>query len=180
MLGIALKLLGIGKAILGWFLGIIQQGFEWAQNHPLLALAIVVDVALLAGCWWGYGQHRDSQAKSVTITQLQGEVKQKDSLIDQLYERIKEYAAALEQTEAAREADIKQHNEAVDSIKKAADQQIADAQRKAAETKKERDAYFLLSQKYRQAITKGGTPEQRIANEEQLNREFIRDMQGVK
>jgi hypothetical protein len=182
MLAIALKLLGIGKAILAFFLGLIKVIMEWAGKHPLLAAAIAVDIVLLYGCWWGYGQHRDSVAKSAEITQLHTEIKQKDGLIEMLYRRLKEYAVALTDEQNARESDIKEHNKAVEDLRKAGDSQLAAAQKKAEETKKQRDAYFLLSEKYRRVLSQSGnlTPAERIAREEEINRDFIREYQGVR
>lgn len=180
-LSIGMKLLGIGKAILGFFLGVIKGIFEFCQKHPLLALALFVDVLLLYGCWWGYKQHNISEARGAQIVQLEKDLKEKDNLIELLYKRIKEYAGALKNAQDGRVADIEQHNKAVNDLKKVADQQLAAAQKRAEETKKQRDAYFKLAEKYRRTLAQGGnlTPAERIQREEQINREFIRDMQGV-
>ncbi len=178
--GLGLKLLGIGKAILGFFLGVLKGIFEFCQKHPLLALALFVDVILLYGCWWGYRQHTKSELRGAQIVELHKTIKEKDSLIELLYKRIKQYAAALSEAQDGRVADIREHNQAVQSIKSVADQQLARAQKEAEAKKRERDQYFMLAEKYRRALTKGGTPEQRIANEERINREFIKDYQGVR
>lgn len=179
-MGILFKLLGIGRAIISWFLGIIHGLFKWCSKHPLLALAIAIDLVLVAGCWWGYGQHSDSQAKSVQIVQLHKDIKEKDSLIELLYKRIKEYGAALTEAQDGRVADIEQHNKAVRDIQRVADEQIAKARLEAERTKRQRDAYFKLSEKYRRAGPNCGTPDKRIACEERINREFIRDMQAIR
>lgn len=181
-LSIGMKLLGIGKAILGFFLGVLKGVFEFCQKHPLLALALFIDIILLYGCWWGYKQHNISEARGAQIVQLEKTIKEKDSLIDQLYARIKEYAVALKLAQDGRVKDIEEHNKAVQHLQQIGDAQLAAAQKKAEETKKQRDAYFKLSEKYRRVLAQGGnlTPAERIAREEQINREFMREMQGVR
>lgn len=180
MLGIGLKLLGIGKAIIGWILGIIQAIFNFCKSHPLMALAILIDVILIYGCVWGYAQHRDSLDKDVKITALHKTVKEKDSLIEKLYKRIDEYVEALKESQEKHVATIKRNNAAVDHIKEAADEQLAAAQREAVKNRHQRDQYFQLAEKYRSALNQGGTPEERIAREEQINQDFIREFKGIK
>jgi hypothetical protein len=181
-LSLGLKLLGIGRAILGFFLGVLKGIFEFCQKHPMLALALFVDIVLLYGCWWGYKQHNISENRGAKIVQLEHTIKEKDSLIEMLYKRVAEYAAALKTSQDGRVADIEQHNREVLHLQQIGDEQLAEAQKRAELTKKQRDAYFALSEKYRRVLSQGGnlTPAERIAREEQINAEFIRDMQGVR
>jgi septal ring factor EnvC (AmiA/AmiB activator) len=192
--GILLKLLGVGNFLLklakGFFSFIgklLSALMDWAGKHPLLAVAIAIDIVLLCGCWWGVKQHEHVAQKQAEIVQLQNTIQQKDNqikqdkgLIDTLYERIKEYAAALTNSQNELTKTIQENNVAVERLKKTADAQLAAAQKQAEKSKRQRDAYYLLSEKYRHALHTGGTPEQRIASEEKINSEFIREFQGVR
>lgn len=180
MLGLAFKLLGIGKAIIGWILGIIKAIFEFCKRRPILALVIAIDIALIAGCVWGYTRHRDALEKEATITQLHKDIKEKDSLIEHLYKRLDEYVDALNVSQKRHAESIRRNNEAIVELKEKADQQLARAQAEAARSKAQRDRYFQLAEKYRRAAERYGTPEERIANEERLNDEFIKDYRGVR
>src|SRR5437879_5784509 len=124
--GILLHLLGIGgfllrlvKGIFGFIGKLFMALLNWSSKHPLLALAIAFDIVLLCGCWWGVRQHEHVAEKQAQIVQLQGTIKQDKSLIDTLYERVKEYAAALTSSQNELTKTIEDNNTAVDSLKKA-------------------------------------------------------------
>lgn len=179
-LAIGLKLLGIGKTIFGFILAVIKWIADFAQKHPLLFIAICIDLVLLYGCYWGYKQHNLAEDRQVKITELKREIKDKDSTIELLYKRVKEYAKALQDSQNGRVRDIQEHNKAVENLRRVADEQIRKAQEEAARTRAQRDAYMKLSEKYRNPGPNCGTPEQRIACEQKINREFIQDIQKVK
>ena len=180
MLGIGLKLLGIGKAIINWILGIVKAFFDFCAKHPLMAFFIALDIILVYGCWWGYKQHVESNSRGVEIVQLKQTIKEKDSLIEQLYNRTNEYVEALREAQKRNVETIKRNNAAVENLKSEADDQLERAQREAARTKAQRDQYFQLAERYRHALNQGGTPEERIAREEKINDQFIRDYRGVR
>ena len=172
-------ILGIGKAIVLWVVGLIKAIFDFCAKHPLIAAAIFIDILLIAGCYWGYTRHRDALDKDVTITQLESDIEEKDTLIDQLYERLEQYVVALRESREDHVATIRENNQAVRRLKDSADGQLARAREEAERSKEQRDRYFKLSERYREALVEGGTPEERIEREEQINREFIRDFKEV-
>lgn len=180
LMGILLKLLGIGRAIVNWVLGLVKAVFDFAAKRPLLAFFIVLDLLLIAGCWWGFGRHRDAQAAQVQVTALEAQIVEKDSLIEQLYQRLQDYALALDKSHSDHTATIRENNDAVQGLKRAADKQLARAQEEALKSKAQRDRYFALAERYRGALVQGGTPEERIAREEAINQQFIRDFREVR
>lgn len=179
-MGILLSLLGVGKSILGFGLGLFKALLDWAGRHPLLALAIAVDIILLCGCFWGVRQHVTLEKRDAQIVQLQGTIKQDNSLIQTLYQRIKEYTAAIAQRDETLRETIDDNNKAVERLKKAADAQLAAAQKQAEKSKRERDYYAGLVSKYQKPGRNCGTADARIACEEQLNRQFITDFKKAR
>lgn len=177
--GIIKLFFGIGTSIFKWVLGIIKAIFDFCGKHPLLAAAIFIDIVLLVGCWWGYQRHRDALEKDITITELNSTIEEKDSIIDQLYERIDQYAQALDKSRKDHVATIREHNEAIQRLKRENEAQLAKAKKEAERTRVQRDEYMRLSEKYRRPSGQGGTPEERIVREEDLNRQFIQDFKGV-
>lgn len=168
-----LMLLGFAKSLLGFGLSLLKALMDWASQHPLLALAIAVDIILLAGCWWGLKQHNRANTEAVQITSLKTDNAS-------LATRLKQYSEALTDAQRALVNTIEGNNKAIENLKKAADAQLAKAQALAAQTAKQRDAYAALAAKYQHAGPTGATPQQRIDNEHALNGAFINDFGKVK
>lgn len=172
-IGIALKLLGFGKTILGFFLGILKDIMGFAEKHPILFCAILLDIVLLYGCYRGYKWHMKANAEASQITNLKSDNAG-------LSMRLKQYSKALTEAQQQLVDTITDNNKAIDRLKQEADKQKARAEAEAAKVRAVRDQYVVLEGKYAKANPSTGTAEERLAREQATNRQFITDFQKVK
>lgn len=171
--GFLFSLLGIGKRILGFIGAIIKWIADFAQKNPLLFIAILVDIALIYGCYRGYQWHQTANEQAITIKDLKAENQV-------LGKRLKEYDQALHDAQKTLVDTIKKHNSDVRNLQAVAEEQLKRAQAEAAKTKAARDELIRIRDKYANPGKNCGTAEARLLCEQRLNREFIRDMQKVK
>lgn len=166
--------LSIGKTILAFMLNLLGALMQWASKHPLPALAIAVDIVLLAGCAWGYHEHKKLAVETEKVVQLQGNLKASQGVVQTLSGRLRQYSDALAAAQAELLKTVSDNNAAIDRLKKAADAQLAAAQKQSEKMREQRDAYAALAAEQKgQPIDRSGTAEQRIAREEKRNYDFM-------
>lgn len=171
MLGIALEFLlkglGFGKMVLGILWDIIKGIFGFAVEKPFQFLTIVLSLALVYAGWYGANTTRE-------LTQTKKIVDEKVQFIEKQGKTITEYTTALDKEKKNHVADIKKSNNAVDSLKKAADQAKARAEAAAQAVKKDQVKFDKLAGDYGRYNPSTGKPQDRIKREEATNDSFIK------
>ncbi len=176
MLAFLLPLLGIGKSLLTGSLTLLTQLLNWAVAHPLQAIIIASYIALGSYAWI---EHHKRLADDSQIVTLKQNLSKETDNSNMLAMRLGQYTKALTDARNELVSTIEANNKAVDNLKQAGDAQLAAAQAETQKYKQQRDAYAVLIGKYDTPGLNCGTAEQRITCEQNLNAQFIRDIQKV-
>jgi Skp family chaperone for outer membrane proteins len=173
VLGLGLKALGFGKMLLGWIWDTICGIFKFAVEKPFQFLTIVLALGLvIAGCF------AFNTKKELVATQ--GIVNEKVTFIKSQDKILKEYVKALEVEKTNHVKDIKKSNVAVSNIKQAADRALANAKAEGIKAGAKKQQYLDLANKYSTPNSSQVSDAQRIKNEEETNRAFIKDWRKAK
>lgn len=167
-LGIALKLLGFGKVLLGWFWDAVKGIFKFAVEKPFQFLTIALAFALLITGWYAYGTNQKLVATQKVVDEKVKFIKGQDKTI-------KEYVKALDVEKKNHVTDINRSNNAVASIKRTADQALARAQAAGQKALRDKTTFDQMAQDYGRANDSHKTPAERIKREQETNDSFIKD-----
>jgi hypothetical protein len=165
---LGLKLLGFGKTLLGWLLGLLKGILDFAFKKPFQFLTIALALALLWCGWYGVSTKRE-------LVETQKVVEEKTKYIKGQQVTITQYVKALDVEKKNHIRDIRKSNDAVDGLRKAADKALAKAQAAGREALKDKRKFDQLGDDYGRANPSTGTAEQRILREQATNDSFIKD-----
>jgi len=168
LLGLGLKLLGFGQTILSLIWDAIKGICKFAVKKPFQFFTIAFALGLMWAGWYGFQTKQE-------LVKTQQVVQEKVEFIKGQDKTIKEYVGALDTEKKNHVSDIKKSNEAIDNLKKVADEALARAQAAGVKAQKAKAKYDQMAQDYGRANPSTGDPADRIKREEQTNDAFFKN-----
>jgi septal ring factor EnvC (AmiA/AmiB activator) len=166
-IGILLNILGFGKTIMNWIWDAIKGICAWIVANPVKALIVAIALALAASMWHSHNLSNDLDAANKTI-------ESKNTFIKEQGDKLNKYVKALDAEKTSHQDTIHNNNKAVDSLKKMADEALAEAQKAGRRALTEKKRYDEMAGQFGQANPTSGTPAERIEREENTNDAFIK------